>query len=257
MGNSSSKTITEILNETAIGAIQESIQKCQQSVSQSQVIDVISGGNVVIGGNITQTQASVASLSCIQQAIQNGEIATNVANKIAQKIKAENEGTLAVLDKGTDAAAEAFIKNTIAINVTSLSSAVMNQYVAQSQRLNFVQKGDFTLLSTGNISQDQTARLVAEQLAATEQFQKAIVEIAGSVRQDNETKSKGVISSVVDTVAKLIGSATLALPLVIGMFLLFIAIAIGGPIVLFRRRRSGGDEVTSGSLMGLTDYSKF
>lgn len=228
------------LNQTTINAIERSIQNCQSTAVQTQNISQTSAGDIIIGGDISQTQTMSVNLSCVQEAMQNGSMATEISNAIAAEIKAKNKGTLAFLDKGTDAETEVWINNIVNANVTHDSEQVMNQYMAQSQSIDQTTAG--RILVGGSILQNQSAKGVAEQIASTTQIQKAVLDIANEVDMKTKTENTGVVPSVVDAISKMFTAMAMAIPLIIGGIILFIIVLIGIPLVVRAVRRPANKE---------------
>src|SRR6202165_2464128 len=96
MGGVTSKTTAELLNEISINASMNTVMTCTTGATQQQKIEFDNiSGNIVVG-DIDQSETSAVSLDCLMDSNKQADIATSVANAIAQEAASKGESVLAL-----------------------------------------------------------------------------------------------------------------------------------------------------------------
>lgn len=215
MGNRTSRTVTDVTVEAVNKALAESIMNCTSNTTLKQNIDIV--GNFTTAENIKQRQATKISAECIQDA--------NVLSDMQNKAVAAVQGVSDTTTTGILGA----IGNTAQINENRIRNEVTNETTLRNivnaiNNTNLEQgifvNGSYNILR--NITQEQTADLLANNMNAVTNQMAFINDLKNSAEGKTVLTEKGALAAMFDTIgdslSNLFSSGTIVI----------VAILIGG-----------------------------
>lgn len=203
MGGTSSKTVTEQVNEHVTNISVKAGQQCSVIIDQEQSSMIVNTGTMS-GSNITMKQATDVDLSCMMKTGQFADLQRDIANAIVQEAKAKGDGLLSAFG-ASDADAEAKIHNVIKNNVTIENVNKTMIAIRQEQKLNLINQGTMTNV---NIDMSQGAEVFAA--AMINQITKTgITEtIDNKANQIADAETKNPLSFITDLFGVLLSPIT-------------------------------------------------
>lgn len=234
MGATSSKTINEQVNELAVAQVASTISNCTGSITQTQEMNITAGdGDITIGGDITQRQVATIDLSCVFSASKQSEIQRDLSVVLAQAAKAKAEGSVPNLG-GTEAEIANNIQNRFKLEVTQQDEMNTMAIINQSQTMNISTTGKGAITAKGNITQEQTAELIAKAMMQSSGYMKVLDSVSTDIKQVAETESTDTFSSIAKTIGDTVKgvSTALILPFVIVGIIILMLLVVGIPLLI-------------------------
>lgn len=182
-GTQSSVSHYEALSSTSMSASMQTIQSCTTAASQSQIIQLVAAGNITVG-DITQVQGVSIDTQCLFSADKTNTMASDISNAIVNNLEASGSGmTSVVANTRTEAVTKIKNELVVAINMDSVQNSVASTMQNQTVSIN----SGGTIIA-GNISQTQTASLIAKTIMKSTSVNSIIQDIAN--KADNKLKSE-------------------------------------------------------------------
>lgn len=181
MGNSESKNTVEMVNDITQEVIMETIQNCQQNISQEQIILISNASNVIVS-NINMEQYASFDASCVLNKMSSVEFENNL--KAAIKQFAETEAPPITL---SDSSSENVTKHTniITNTVKELTKQDCMANIFQSQSIIVT---NATNIVVDDITFNQMGQITLECLLKNDSYTKAVNDIATIVDQHAVTE---------------------------------------------------------------------
>jgi hypothetical protein len=186
-GNTSKSTITQ-LTDIATDVATKNVQSCVGKASQDQLL-LIKGtkGDVKID-NINQRQGATVDMKCLF----NTETQDKMQNEMSQKIEGAVKAKGGLF--GSKAKQDIDIKNIFKTNINNetvsqqVSSTLQNQAAIIDKT-----KGSVII---GDVTQEQTATVIAETIVNSSQYTGVLKEIATKVDAKATSESGGIFGSL-------------------------------------------------------------
>lgn len=202
------KSVNELVNNVTTNVLQENAQNCGASTGVDQMIkisDLNAGGDINIS-NITQASDVKFNFSCMQEASNQANIETQLANAVRSEL---DQMTSGYQFQPSDQEQINTTKNNIATNLTSrnLAECTSRMFSNQETIIN-------RLNARGNININNIAQTAILDVASTcnqsnKNLQNAITKLETEISAKGKQEAKGV-----DVFASL-ASGGVALPLII------------------------------------------
>lgn len=255
MGASNSKNTVDLLTDICVNVTQSAVQSCTTTVDASQIIDLQAAGNIVYEGDISQKQSVSVDIACAMSSEKQNEIRSLVANELALQAEALTKGALTSLG-GTTAEAATNIENLLEANVTQTDEQNLNSILNQTQTIQLNAGG--SIIFKGNMSQEQSTKLVASAMMQSGSYSKVIQKVANDIDSVTKSSAEGSDSIFADLVAKVAktfgltaSAALLAVPMMIGGVIFLIILLIALPFMLGgSKKKEKPSDRTAQSSMG-------
>ena len=230
MGGTQSRSTTDILNEMAINVSMDSIMSCTSVATQQQLIELENiEGNVVIS-DVSMKQGASIDMSCVMKSEKQNQIATDVANAIAQHAESKGQAALSALGN-TKSIASANIKTEIQQNITANTEVEMSAHIEQIQKIGVANVSGSVVIK--NVSMEQSAEIVARALMQSSAYSSVINESATKIDQVTQSEEENPIAGIIDSVGGVIGEVGGAISGVFTAPILMIGALLLGLIALF------------------------
>jgi len=247
MGATSSKTISEQVNELAVEQISETISNCTGTIKQQQDLNIsVSAGGSTNLGDVAQEQTATLDLECVFSAQKQSEIQRNLSNVLTQFAKAKSEDTIPGLG-GTFTEIEANINNKFKSSVKQTDKQETLAAITQAQSANITNVGG--VLNIKTFTQKQSAELVAKSILQSSGYSKVVDEVANAIDQTAKTESSGTLSNIANALGMTAATAAMAIPLAIGGIVFLIIFLIALPFML-----KGGGSKKNNNFQGFSGY---
>lgn len=194
MGGTSSKSTVDMLNETAINVSSSVIQNCTGVASQQQSLDYTTAGDFV-GGDINQSMTASINMSCVMNSQTQTDIASKVGAQLAQAAEAKGQAVLSGLGSTTSEVATK-ITNRITANISNQTQQDTLAAIQQKQSVKVNAGGNITL---GNVTQAQSATIVATALMQSSAYSSVINELAAHIDQTSSASEANPIAGIIDS----------------------------------------------------------
>lgn len=233
MGGTQSTSIVNSLTSACVNATQTSTAKCITTASQEQSIMLQAAGDVTVG-DISQTQAVSVKSECLFSSQVQSDIQTAVANTLAQAAEAAGSGVTSAIGGSSS--------NTYA-NIYTMISANVKQEQIQEAVNNAMQKQTVSInaggnIVAGNITQSQTAQIIAKAIMNSQGYSTVINSVANQIDQSAKAKTTNPLSDIIGSVGDLWGKPILYIVLAI------IAVSIMGALgAIFGSRRRNREKL--------------
>jgi hypothetical protein len=204
MGGSQSKSSITANTVAAINASQTSIGKCITAASQDQIIQLQAVGDITVG-DITQMQATSVKAECLFSSTVQSEIQSAVANSLSQAAQASGTGITSALG-ASSASTYAAINTMLSANIKQEQIQEAVTSTMQRQTVSIKAGGNIV---AGNISQTQTAELIAKAIMNTEGYSKVIQNVSNQIDQKTSAETRNPISDILSSVGDLWGKPIL------------------------------------------------
>jgi hypothetical protein len=233
MGGTQSTSIVNSLTSACVNATQTSTAKCITTASQEQSIMLQAAGDITVG-DISQVQAVSVKSECLFSSQVQSDIQNAVANTLAQAAEAAGSGITSAIGGSSS--------NTFA-NIYTMISANVKQEQIQEAVNNTMQRQTVSInaggnIIAGNISQEQTAKLIAKAIMNSEGYSKVINEVANQIDQSAKAKTTNPLADIIGSVGDLWGKPILYIVLAV------IAVAVMGALgAIFGSRRRNREKL--------------
>lgn len=218
MGGTQSKTTAELLTEACVNASMDSIMKCANSATQSQLISLNNiKGDVTISGT-SFTQGASINMQCLMDSKKQAEISNAVSNAIVQSADSQGQAVLSALGN-TKAEATSNITNKLTTNISSNTSIEVTNNISQNQAISAANIGGSVVIK--DVQMNQSASIVAKALMQSTAYSSVINESATKMDQTSKSKETTIFSEI----GKMLGNL-ISIPVMIGGAILIVIILL-------------------------------
>ena len=219
---SKSKNIVESTTNVFYGIVNQTLQDCSQTVSQSQIVNIEQGaGSIIEGSNISQKQLSVLDTKCAQSSSTKTDLQNSLNKAAEQQANAINSSM--GLPAGSSKA------NNITKYVTDLSTSITNAYgqtcsatITNAQKAN-IKQGDGSIIRTFTLDQEQVTQNMLDCIQTANTVTQATNNLQEEVNQSAKSEITGIPTAWI--IGIVIGIVVIAL--IIGLVIFFIARTVG------------------------------
>lgn len=230
MGGTQSKNTASVLNDIAVNVAMDSVMSCTVAATQSQLLELKNiEGDVTISG-VSMLQGSSVDANCVMQADKQNEIASSIANALAQHAEAKGQAVVSALGN-TKSQVVSNITNKLTNNINANTKVEFVTQIDQIQKVGVENVSGNVVIQ--NMSFEQSAQLVAKALMKTRAYSEVINETAAKIDQATKTEEENPIAGIIDSVGGVIDSVGGALSKVFQGPVLIIAAVILGVIAIF------------------------
>lgn len=213
-GRQSSENVTEVLNEAIIDASQKHIQNCAPAALQHFEFIMDGEGDVVIHGDLRQSQVVNIDTKCIQNTDIQQDLQTEIENKIKQN--AEIQTLLPPVTGETSAKNRTKLISSVAYDLALEFEQNCKPTTAQTQTVRRSNTGD--LIIYGSVDMSQESKNAVECMTNNKAVQKVITKYSNTVDQTAKN-SNNFIADIFDS---LFGNWQLVLIIIaVVIFLMF------------------------------------
>lgn len=237
MGGTQSVNTAEIITDIAVNATQRAINECVGSVSQQQIVQADYVAGTVDLSGVSFTQNASVNMQCALSARKQNEIQSAISSAIAQYAESRGVAVLSALGR-TRSEAQTNIQNLFTANVTMEDVQTMTTIITQEQRVQFgTIEGDFIMRGA---TFEQSARIVAEAIVNTSQYNSVINTVSNAVDQVTQAEEENPLSFITD----IFNNLTQQGALLVGAIIIVIILVIAAPIILvfYAAKSEGGSE---------------
>jgi hypothetical protein len=193
MGGTHSTSTIKQLNDIAISVANKSVQSCVNTAMQSQLIKIKGvKGDVKITG-LSQRQGATVDMKCVFSSETQNKLQTDIAQEITNYVKAKGGDITAALG-GTSAKQNTDIKNIFQTSIHNETLANQVSSTVQTQTLS-AEDIDGSLI-IADLSQDQTAGVIAEAIISSSQYTGVLTNIATAIDAHAESQGGGIFTSL-------------------------------------------------------------
>lgn len=218
MGASHSTSTIKQLNDIAIAVANKSVQSCVNTAMQSQLIKIKGvKGDVKITG-LSQRQGATVDMKCVFSSETQNKMQSDISQEITNYVKAKG-GDLTSALGGTSAKQNTDIKNIFQTSVHNETVANQVSSTLQSQTLS-AEDIDGSLI-IADLSQDQTAGVVAEAIISSSQYSGVLNNIATAIDAHAESQGGGIFTSLFAMISS------------IGMYIVYAMVLLVVLVVMF------------------------
>jgi hypothetical protein len=221
MGGTESKTIQEVITDTTTNVLLSNKNICRQEVVIDQTMKLNAGGNITIGGGITQKTMSKIDQDCMQNADNQVALQNEIANKLSQALNAKND-SIGYFNTEQEMRIKNYVSNTF--NSQNISEIANKVNIAQL--IDFTAGGDINIANGAPLSQEAFSDAV--QKAVSDVVNKSdITQLVGTDLAQDTKVSANPIGAALSGIAGVIG----AIGGVLTGPLLYIILIIGAIVV--------------------------
>jgi hypothetical protein len=194
MGGTSSKSIANDLTNLCTKVVADSLLTCTGIATQSQILSYTQiKGNLNVQ-NINLSQGTSVDLKCVMDAVKQSDIASKVAESLAQAAEAKGEAVLSAFGS-TKSAAISNLTTQIQNNISANTTADLETVLSQNQEL-YVNNVDGNVVMT-NVTMSQSATEVASALMHTQTYSTVINATADTIYQKTSSQETNPIADIV------------------------------------------------------------
>jgi hypothetical protein len=223
-GGTSSKTTAQVLTEASTQVTADSILSCATVATQEQMIGFYNvQGNVTIS-NVDMSQGVAVSLSCVMEATKQADIASKVADAIAQTAESKGQAVLSAFGN-TRSEASTNIQNQIMSNISANTSQELNVNVSQQQSITAANVGGNVVMT--NVTMEQSSSIIAAALMKTSTYSQVINESAAKMDQKSSTEEKNPLADVIKALGGIFTLPIIIIGgIILGIVLIFVIIKV-------------------------------
>jgi hypothetical protein len=197
MGGTSSKNISEQINEEITKNIQEVLTQCVSEASSSQLIRLREIKGDVVIRNVSQTVSSSINMDCLKSEQVKKEIVSSFISSVDQYGKAKGIAGLSLLS------------NTNVENKQQLESRLLDEYNKNESNISQSISSTFQNLTAAkidgnltmeNVSQEASTDLVSKLIVKSSVFQNAIKSASSTVKSEGSAESVNPLQFLADMV---------------------------------------------------------
>lgn len=224
MGGSSSKSRSQVFNDTVNNVIVKNIMDCSSNVTLQQQINITGSGNVVSG--VTMNQAIKLSSTCFQDAKVMADLQNQVTDAIKQAAKEQDVALTNALAKSSSDT-DTLIHNSVVNNINPQNITKIINSSNEIQGINIT--GDYNLVS--NFTASQTADVVSSNTQKVIDQMDVVNQIKDYIDQQASTTVNNPISQIIDSAGKAISSIWDSMTAPVKWILIVVIVAVVGYII--------------------------
>lgn len=234
MGGSQSTSTTASFTAISTKVTSDVIKKCMVTATQDQLLEVSAGGDITLG-DIGQKQGVSIDMKCAMSSETQNEIKNAVANALTQAAEAKGSGILSAVG-GSGSTTNAYI-TTVLNNEVSMKDVQETVSGAMQRQKISINAGGNAII--GNVTQEQTASLIAEMIMSSRGYTSAIGTIASQVDQKSTAITTNPIQEMLQGIGQMVEGVTSVItkPMMY-IFILIVIIVLGIVLVKIVRSRS-------------------
>lgn len=214
------RSVNELVNTVTTNVIQENAQNCGASTGVDQMIkisDLNAGGDINIS-NITQDSNVKFNFSCMQEASNQANLETQLANSVRSEL---DQLTSGYQFQPSEQEQINTTKNNITTNLTSRNLAECTSRMFSNQETIINNLNAKRNININNIAQTAILDVASTCNQSNQNLQNAITSLETEISAKGKQEAKGV-----DIFASLASLGTFALPLIIAIVLSFLSVAM-------------------------------